>query len=131
MENEVFRLCAIAVLCAVVGAVLGRTVGSIGVAVRLGGLALVFGVVAALLGTAVDTAYGWVTDGGARYWSAMVRGLGIVTVCRICSDICRGCGESVAAEAVENGGKLPLVLVAAPMVEELIALAAELMEGIT
>ena len=128
MGNEVFRLCAVAVLCAVVGAVLGKAVGSVGVALRLGGLALVFGIVAALMGETVSGVSGLAIGGGNTYLSVMLRGLGIVTVCRICSDICRGCGESVVADAVESGGKLTLVLVAMPVVEELVGMAVEMMD---
>ena len=131
MEGEIFRLCAAAVLCAVVGAVLGKTVGSLSVDLRLGGLALVFGGVDVLLGSVMEALGEWNFDPSvAKYSSIMLKGLGIAVLCRICSDVCQDCGESTVAAAVESGGKLALVLLASPVVGELISLAADLLDKI-
>ena len=59
MDNEIFRLCGIAVLCAIVGALLGRVFGDMSVAVRLGALALCFGGVSVMLLQVVEVLSEW------------------------------------------------------------------------
>lgn len=129
--EEIFRLCGVAVICAIVGALLGRVLGDMSVAVRLGALALCFGGVALLLLRVVDELGEWGLGADtAEYVSLMLRGLGVVTICRICADICRDCGENTVASTVESGGKLALVALSLPTVKELISFAVRLMEKI-
>lgn len=131
MEAEILKLCAVAVLCAVVGAVLGHSVGGMSAAIKLGGLALVFGGVLALLGEVVSelSAIG-ISGSAAEYMTLMLRGLGISVLCRICSDVCRDCGQVSVGLAVESAGKIVLVLLALPAVSDVIGIAEELLSKI-
>ncbi len=127
MEGEVLKICAVAVLCAIVGAILGKLTGSVGVAVKLAGLALVFGGAAVFLGEIVEAMDGWGFSASvAEYTSLMLRALGIGVICRVCADICRDCGEGTVASAVETAGKLAIILLSASAVGDLIRLATEL-----
>ena len=131
MENEILKICACAVLCAIVGAVIGRNVGGVSTALRISGLAAVFGGVIGLLGTAVELLWGLGIDGmAAEYATLMLKGLGIAVLCRICADICKDCGEPTVALAVESAGKLGIIIIAMPCVADIIALADELLEGL-
>lgn len=131
MEAEILKICASAVLCCVVGAVLGHAVGGLSAAIRIGGLALVFGGVIALLGDVTDAirALG-AGEATAEYTELMLRGLGIAVLCRLCSDVCRDCGQASVALAVESAGKIVMVLLAIPTVTDIFAVAAELLEEI-
>lgn len=127
MEGEVLKICAVAVLCAIVGAILGKLTGSVGVAVKLAGLALVFGGAAVFLGEIVEAMDGWGFSASvAEYTSLMLRALGIGVICRVCADICRDCGEGTVASAVEMAGKLAIILLSASAVGDLMRLATEL-----
>ena len=129
MESEILKICACAVLCGIVGAVVGKNVGGVSTALRIAGLAAVFGGVVALLGTAVELLLGLGIDGmAAEYATLMLRGLGIAVLCRICSDICKDCGEPTVALAVESAGKLGIIIIAMPCVADIIGLAHELLE---
>lgn len=127
MEGEVLKICAVAVLCAIVGVILGKLTGSVGVAVKLAGLALVFGGAAVFLGEIVEAMDGWGFSASvAEYTSLMLRALGIGVICRVCADICRDCGEGTVASAVEMAGKLAIILLSASAVGDLMRLATEL-----
>ena len=128
-DMEIYEICAIAVLCAIVGAVVGKTVGGIAVAIKLGGLCLTLGAVIVLLGEVVDGISG-IDIGGSmgRYTEIMLKGLGISVLCRICSDVCRDCGENTVAAAVESAGRLTMVVLALPIASELVEYAVELIE---
>ena len=120
MEVDILRICGVGVLCSVICVALGRLVGGVGVAVRLGGLALIFGCAVALLYEICEkvTAIG---DGmGGEYVALMIKGLGIVTLGRICADVCRDCGESSVASAVETCVRLTVLILALPTVMKLL-----------
>ncbi len=126
MEAQILKICGIAVLCAVVGIVLsGLGKGGIYDALRLCGLALCLGGVLVLLGEAVAGVRE--LSGGEEYVSVMLRGLGICVLCRICADICRDSGQAGLSGAVEMAGKLALILLALPLVGDILELAADIM----
>lgn len=127
MEGEILKICAVALLCAAAGAIVGRMAGGISAAVRIAGLALVFGGVVALMGTVVELLETFGIEGvAAEYTSLMLRGLGITVLCRLCSDICRECGENVIAGAVESAGKVSMIIIALPVVYDAVSIATEL-----
>lgn len=127
MEGEILKICAVALLCAAMGAIVGRMASGMSAAVRIAGLALAFGGVVALIGTAVDLLEAFGIDGGtAEYTSLMLRGLGITVLCRLCSDICRECGDAVMAGAVESAGKIGMIIIALPVAYDAVSIAAEL-----
>ena len=120
MEVDILKICGVGVLCSVICLALGRLVGGMGVAIRLGGLALIFGCALTLLYQVCEqvTAIG---DGvGGEYVSLMIKGLGIVTLGRICADVCRDCGESSIASAVESCVGLTVLILAFPTVIKLL-----------
>ncbi|MBE6707537.1 MAG: hypothetical protein E7577_07870 [Ruminococcaceae bacterium] len=131
MNTELLKICGIALLCAFIGGALGRTLGGMSVAVRLGGLALIFGGILGSVGEIV----GQLSDMGLNstsleYSELMLRGLAIGVLCRICSDVCRDCGEPTVAAGVESAGKLAILALAMPVLADIVEYAAELVESI-
>jgi len=129
--SDILKICAISLLSAIVGAVVGGISGSISRAVRLAGLALVLGGVVGILGQVMSELSGIGSGFNAdKYISVLVKGLAISTLCRVCCDVCRDCGESTLAGAVESAGKLSLVLLALPIVSEICQSAKEILGSI-
>lgn len=127
---DILKICGIAVLCSIMGAVLGRTLGGVATALKLAGLCMVLGGAVALVGETVKELSFWTqTKEVAEYIPIMTKALGIAVLCRICSDVCRDCGEATLAAAVESAGKLTLVLLAMPMIKRLAQYALTLAEG--
>ena len=120
MEADMLRICGIAVLCSILGALLGGLSGEAHTAVRLGGLALVLGGALALLGEITGQVRAIGEDSASEYVSLMLRGLGIVTLGRICSDICKDCGQTSMASAVDTCASLAVVAIALPAVYDLL-----------
>ncbi len=128
MEN-ILKVCGIAVLCAAVGMVVGALGGGVGAALKACGLALVLGIALSMLGDVVATISELGDFAGAEeYISVMLRALAILWLCRICSDICRDCGQSGIAGAVEGAGKICLVLLALPLVGEILTYARQMLD---
>ena len=116
MEVDILKICGVGVLCSVICAVLGKMIGGIGVAVKLGGLALILGFAVMLLGEISEEVVAIGDGAGGEYVSLMIKGLGIVTLGRICADVCRDCGEGTVASAVETCVKLAVLLLTLPSV---------------
>ena len=115
------KICGVAIICSVVYVIAGKNAGGIGLAVRLGGTVIVIGLAVSLLLRAVEylqsLSLGIVPT---QYFSVMLKALGVCALCRICSDICRDCGDATASGAVESATKFVLVLLSLPILEELI-----------
>ena len=67
------------------------------------------------------------TDTVSEHASLLLRGLGIALLTQIAAQICRECGESSIAEGVELAGKLELLLLCIPLMNELLTLSRELL----
>lgn len=63
-----------------------------------------------------------------QYIETILKGLGIVILTQISSDICRDSGESTLAGYIETVGKLELLLLCIPLIEEILATAQKLLE---
>ena len=121
MYGQIFRICGVALLCAIGGAVVGNTVGGARVALRLAGITLIFGALMGMLEEAWTALDHTVMLGRAYgYGELMLKGLGISVLCRICADVCRDCGEPTAAAGVESAGKIGMLLLALPAVGDVL-----------
>ena len=66
--------------------------------------------------------------GSSPYIETILKGLGIVILTQISSDICRDSGEGTLAGHIETVGKLELLLLCIPLIEEILAIAQKLLE---
>ena len=66
--------------------------------------------------------------GASQYVTVILKGLGIVLLVQITSDICRDSGETTLAGHIEIVGKLELLLLCIPLIEEILATAKKLLE---
>ena len=57
--------------------------------------------------------------GMSGYLGVMMKALGIALCSRICADICRDCGETAIATKVEIGGKIGILLLSIPLLQQI------------
>lgn len=67
-------------------------------------------------------------SGTSEYVETILKGLGIVILTQISSDICRDSGEATLAGHIETVGKLELLLHSIPLIEKILATAEKLLE---
>lgn len=129
MGSELLKICGVGVLCALVGTLIGQSAGGVRTALRLAGLAFGLGTAVALLAQVIaETEALGIGEGTAKYAEVLLRALGIAVLCRICSDVCKDCGELSMAGAVEGAGKLAVLLMALPLVAEILEYSKALLE---
>lgn len=129
MENELIRACAIALICAV-GALILKGINSQSVsALRVCGVAAVFGMAAVAAG-AIFSQTAELIDMSevGEYTILMLKALGLALLSGIGADICRDCGESTVATGVETVGNLAILSLCIPLFSELIGYAQTLLE---
>ena len=59
--------------------------------------------------------------------SLLLRALGVALVCQLCADLCRQSGEGSIAGGVEMAGRLQILLLALPKLQQLLQAARELL----
>lgn len=64
----------------------------------------------------------------APYVPVLLKALGVAVLTQGAAGICRECGESGMADAVEFAGKAEILLLSLPLMQELFAAARELLE---
>lgn len=62
------------------------------------------------------------------YVETILKSLGIVILTQISSDICRDSGENTLAGHIETVGKIELLLLCIPLIEEILTIAQKLLE---
>ena len=135
MNEDMLKICALAFLCISVCVIIRVVSGAIATAVRMAGIILVLGGVVIMISGVVADARSIVESFSGnsqitRYWSVMLRALGIAVLCRICTDVCRDCGESAIAGGVETAGKISILALSLPMIEDIIEYARDLLSRV-
>ena len=129
MENELIRVCALALICAI-GALILKSINSQSVsALRIVGIVAVSGFAVAAMGRIFAEASS-LTDISAlgEYSVRMMKALGLAMITGISADICRDCGEGSVATGVETVGNLAILSLCVPLFSELIGYARALLE---
>ena len=125
---EFLKYCAIAILCALLILIVRQWKSDLTVLIRLG-CVLLFGSAAiasaAPLINYLRALMGM--NGTSAYTEILFKALGIATLAQICASICRECGESAAANGVELIGRIELLLLALPLIQEILTVAQELL----
>ena len=66
-------------------------------------------------------------SGVSGYAGVLIKALGIAVLTQCCAELCRESGESGAAGGVELAGKVEILLLCLPLINEILATAKELL----
>ena len=133
--DEILKACGIAVVCVILLVLLRTTASGITVAVRIGGVILIFGVFLYVLSDsigALDAVISLASEYGgtglSKTFSVMLKALGIALMSKLCADICRDCGESTLAGGVEGVGRIAIFSLSLPIITEIIEYAVQMLK---
>lgn len=65
--------------------------------------------------------------GVESYFTLMLKALTICICCKISSDICRDCGEVSLASRVELAGRVGIIIISLPIVQQLLEIAKDML----
>ena len=63
----------------------------------------------------------------AEHATLLLKALGVATLTQICSEICKECGENGLASGIEIVGKIEILLLSLPLINQILSLAKEMM----
>lgn len=124
----VLKLCMVSLLILASSAVIRQWKSDFLPLIRMGATVL-FGV---LLIASAEPLLSLITSlanraGALQYIETILKGLGIAVLTQICSDICRDSGETSLAGHIDTVGKLELLLLCVPLIEEILVVAEALL----
>ena len=133
-SDELLKACGVAIICLAVILGVGQMSQSLGFAARVGGAVLIFGILLAVIKGNIEgleeiiASYS-MTDSTyfSRAFSLMVKVLGISLVSKLCSDVCRDCGEGGLANGVDGVGRAVILSMCIPIVSEILGYAAQIL----
>ena len=127
--TELWRICGFAVIGCVAVLLLRGGEGEYALGVRVAVGVAVMGTVLMMAEPIVSEWLGQAEAYGVSpYASVMLRALGISLLSHTCAEVCRDCGEAGLAGGVETGGRVAILLLCLPLINEILSLASSLME---
>ena len=127
--SDSFKICAIGIIFAIVCVLIKNYRGEFLIPVRLAAIVLIFGVVVLLISPIVKFLNNIM---GAtlplEYIEIILKTLAIAYMTQISSEMCRESGESSIAFGIETVGKIEIVILSLPLINNIISMAGELLE---
>ena len=129
--QDIIKLFGVAIMCTCVAVVIKSTNKDFGGIVKVVSAAILAGGVVICASPLIE----FITDisEGTQintYLSVMLKALGIAFLTHICASVCRDCGEQTIAGYAELAGKIEMLIIALPLIEELITIAEDLVQMI-
>ncbi|MBQ8408791.1 MAG: hypothetical protein IJY39_08005 [Clostridia bacterium] len=131
MEELVFKIFGVALIATMAVMLLKKWGADLAILVRImAGIVLAGG---CCLGLAPIISYlreVYETQATATYLTTLLRALCVAVLTHVCASVCRDCGEGTLANYVELGGKAEILMLALPLVREIIGIVTSLLETV-
>lgn len=129
--RDIVKILGVALICACVAVVLKSAGKDFSVMIKVVSAALLAGGVIICASPLIE----FITDisEGTQintYLSVMLKALGVAYLTHICASVCKDCGEETVAGYAELAGKIEMLIIALPLIEELITIAEDLVQMI-
>ncbi len=128
--SEVFgQACGFSLLLLCLLLIINRQKAEFAPFLRVGGIVIVAALLLSRAMPLIETLQALSTaEAGGISAGTLFKGLGLSLLCELCASICRESGEGGLARGVEAAGRLELLLLALPMLEEVLTLSRSLLE---
>ncbi len=128
---NILGLCVAVIIAAVLSVMLKKYNPEISMLVAVGAGVVVFALILSKISPALNQVSNLLTRAGmpVEYGGILLKSLGICFLCQFSSDACKDAGQSALASKVELAGKLMIVLIALPMIEDITQTAVGIIGG--
>ena len=126
---DIFAICIAAVAATILAVTLKRYNPEISMLLAIGAGVGIFVLVLSQIPQALSQISTLLSRAGMplAYGQVLFKALGICFLCQFSSDACKDAGQSALASKVELAGKLMIVLLALPMLEDIVNTAVTLL----
>ena len=127
--SDSFRICALGIVFAIVCVLIKNYRGEFLIPARLAAVILIFGVVVALISPIVKFLNSIMSEAiPLEHMGIILKTLAIAYITQISREICRECGESSIAFCIETVGKIEIVILSLPLINNVISMSKELLQ---
>lgn len=128
---NILGLCVAVIIAAVLSVMLKKYNPEISMLVAVGAGVVVFALILSKISPALTQVNNLLSRAGmpVEYGGILLKSLGICFLCQFSSDACKDAGQSALASKVELAGKLMIVLIALPMIEDITQTAVGIIGG--
>ena len=128
MEAEFLKICGIAILCTTVILFLKELKTTVPWGIRVGGIVLIGSILVVSIDNISNELFSKLEMGEiSEYIGIMLKVLGISFLVKLCSDICRDCGEGSLAFGVESAGKICILYMSLPIISDILEYAEDIL----
>jgi len=129
MNISSYSVCAFAIICVICAAISKSFKGELHFAIKIAGCVLIASAAVIMISPLLK----YIKELASQtliseLFSLLLKALGITLLCKICSDICRDCGENGIASGVETVGKIEILILCVPLIEKILGSAFEILE---
>ena len=124
------KICAISIISVCAYLVLNGLGASVSLSVKLASTVLVGSALVIMVEPIVVQIYtvAAIGDDLLRYASVAIKAVGLAIITRLCSDMCRDCGEISLASGIELAFRFEVVILCLPFIKEIFNVALEIMD---
>ena len=125
--SDTFKICAIGIFCAIACVVIKSCQSGFVIPTRLVGIIILYSFLAVLISpiiTYVSSLMGMAIS--ISHIELMVKAISLAYITQITCDICKECGENTLASGIDTIGKFEILVLALPLVDEIIKMSEEL-----
>lgn len=127
--NDSFKICAVGIIFAIICVLIKNCRSEFLIPTRLAGVILIFGVLVVLLSPIIKFLHSIMGESiPIEYMEIILKTLAIAYMTQISSEMCRECGESSIAFGVEAVGKIEIIILSLPMINNIISMSGELLQ---
>ena len=125
----IFQIVATGVLCAVLAITIKKQSPDIALIITIASSVLIFLMILPLLTETITalTRVGALLDGGMQYVALALRVIGVAYMAELGASVCADAGESAIAAKIDLGGRVIIMVLAMPVVLEILAVVTGLM----
>ena len=126
--SESFKICAVAILFASLCVVIKHFRAEFIIPTRVAITIIICGVVITLIDPIIEYFNNIMEQTlPLEYMKIILKSLAIAFIVQISSEICRDCGENNIASGIETIGKIEIILLSLPMINNIISMSRELL----
>lgn len=125
--SDSIKICAIGVICAIACILLKNIRQEFLIPTRLAGIVLIFSILFIVINPLLEylnTLFSYSLP--LEDFKILLKVLGIAYITQISSEICRESGENSIAVGIESAGKIEIIILSIPLINNLIELSKEL-----
>ena len=129
MEAQFIKICGIAILTTVLIIVTREAKSGFSWALKMGAVAIMGGLILLCIKEVRGSLDFFESIGSlSGYIALLTRTFGIAFLVKICSDVCRECGEGNLAFGVESAGKLCIFYMCIPIIRDIFGYLSDILE---